>query len=731
MRFNIIWIVIGYPFATQGLGSRQLAIGRVHSPAKRIPVSIRIEISGEKGKPRSIKRLSNIAIIIIIMWLFYLISFPLTLGMVVLTLKYFAGPDVPRYVFFTVGYTWFCSISIIILVPADISSTIIGHDNGGISFFWSWSYWSTFLLTWLVVPLIQGFEDAGDFTVRERLKTSIHVNLVFYLILGLIGIFGLILLIMMRNDWSGGVLGLAMACSNTFGLVTGAFLLGFGLSEIPKTIWRNADWTTRQKVLSHKIAKMAVKLDVAHQELSKVIVVAQETSKQMSKRDPFRPYMDIIDDMIYEMLQEDPSFKPQGGRLGENDMDYDTDEKTMATLRRNLRGAREEYYRCKSQYLTYVIEALKLEDTIKNYEQRDQNMWKFVSSFRPKRSGTLGSYLDTMELIWRCIVWRKLQKLFAVILGSMSAAILLAEATLLPSVDLSVFSLLVNSFGTEDTLVQVIAFVPLFYMCICTYYSLFKIGMLMFYSFTPSHTSPVSLLMICSMVARYAPPISYNFLNLIRLDGKKKTIFEQRMGNIDNAVPFFGKGFNKLYPLIMVVYTILVASGFFHNIINFIGKWKRIALRNEDDDDLDGVDPSGLIILQKERDWLEQGHKIGEEAVPFARDFSDTITDMESGNSSMGRYTAKSKAASTSLVSNKNENESSSRHQRSREAMSSKYAAIREQTRQTSNDNISSTKVSLLDANTISGSPSPSKLSSTWSSMKSGLQNWKMRSSIN
>ena len=71
-----------------------------------------------------------------------------------------------------------------------------------------------------------------------------------------------------------GVLGLAMGCSNTFGLVTGAFLLGFGLSEIPKSIWKNADWTTRQKVLSHKIAKMAVKLDDAHQELSNAIVVS-------------------------------------------------------------------------------------------------------------------------------------------------------------------------------------------------------------------------------------------------------------------------------------------------------------------------------------------------------------------------------------------------------------------------------------------------------------------------
>ena len=64
-----------------------------------------------------------------------------------------------------------------------------------------------------------------------------------------------------------------MACSNTFGLVTGAFLLGFGLSEIPKSIWKNADWTKRQKALSHRVAKMAVSLDDAHQDFSNAIVV--------------------------------------------------------------------------------------------------------------------------------------------------------------------------------------------------------------------------------------------------------------------------------------------------------------------------------------------------------------------------------------------------------------------------------------------------------------------------
>ncbi|GMN33886.1 hypothetical protein TIFTF001_004384 [Ficus carica] len=586
---------------------------------------------------------------------------------------------------------------------------------------------------------IGGFEDAGDFTVTERLKTSVHANLVFYLIVGSIGLFGFILLIMMHKNWGGSVLGFAMACSNTFGLVTGAFLLGFSLSEIPKTIWRNADWTTRQKVLSHKIAKMAVKLDDAHQELSNAIVVAQATSNQMSKRDPLRRYMDVIDNMLTQMFREDPSFKPQGGRLGENDMDYDTDEKSMATLRRHLRGAREEYYRYKSEYMTYVVEALELEDTVKNYERRSSTAWKYISSFRPARTGKLGSFIDSMEFLWRCILSKQVQKVLAIILGIMSAAILLAEATLLPRLDLSLFSILINSVKGQEVLVQIFAFVPLMYMCICTYYSLFKIGMLMFYSLTPRQTSSVNLLMICSMVARYAPPISYNFLNLIRLGKNKRTIFEKRMGNIDEAVPFFGSEFNRIYPLIMVIYTLLVASNFFDRVINFFGSLKRFRFQTEVDD-MDGFDPSGLIILQKERSWLEQGSKVGEHVVPLARNFNNT--DVESGSNGTDR-TAVEMKATTSLINDgvkgspsKPSKDETRKYGSHREAISNKYAAIREQSKQTSSNtkkpveqSIASAKVSLLDAGEPQPSSNPAEgpsgLASKWESMKSGFQSFK------
>ena len=52
-----------------------------------------------------------------------------------------------------------------------------------------------------VVPTIQGYEDAGDFTMTERLKTSIRGNLVFYTCVGSIGLLGLILLIIMGENW--------------------------------------------------------------------------------------------------------------------------------------------------------------------------------------------------------------------------------------------------------------------------------------------------------------------------------------------------------------------------------------------------------------------------------------------------------------------------------------------------------------------------------------------------
>lgn len=192
-----------------------------------------------------------------------------------------------------------------------------------------------------IIPIMQGYEDSGDFTVRERLRTSIRGNLILIGVVGSVAITGVIILLATkRMAWcvaqlsssrkqdlhflatepcisrsasaartpelhvlqtrlrcgAGSVIPallcnrsamgcvvlwcrdtivkMAIGASNAFALVTGALLLGFGLVEIPRGLWRHADLAERQRWLSHRVAKTAQKLDQAHQELSTAIVVS-------------------------------------------------------------------------------------------------------------------------------------------------------------------------------------------------------------------------------------------------------------------------------------------------------------------------------------------------------------------------------------------------------------------------------------------------------------------------
>eukprot|EP00271_Cylindrocystis_brebissonii_P006458 TRINITY_DN19250_c0_g1_i1.p1 TRINITY_DN19250_c0_g1~~TRINITY_DN19250_c0_g1_i1.p1 ORF type:complete len:937 (-),score=163.36 TRINITY_DN19250_c0_g1_i1:569-3379(-) len=567
------------------------------------------------------------------MWYFYAVALPVTLGMVFYTLQYFASPKVPQHVKAVVCYAWLVNMSIVILVPVDVWTTIctnnaedyalVCSNPGMVGVLWSLAYWSAFFLTWLIIPMMSGYEDAADFTMSKRLKSSLRGNLIFYCSVGGVAVVGAIVMVATKQ-WEK-LMGLAIGASNAFGLVTGALLLGFGLIEIPRGLWRHADLSERAKWLSHKVAKVAEKLDEAHKELSTAIVITQATSKQVSRRDPLRPMMDIIDNMA----NEDPSFKATGGRLGENDMDYDTDEKSMAALRWRLRHAQDMYSRYKTEYTSVVWQALRVEDTIKNVDIWSHEGGHFVSSFRAQRKGTFAFILDGTEWLWRCLVEQWVMRLLAVILGILSVALIFAEATMLSQqwVDLSLFSVLVAAAELREEVVQLVVFVPLVYICMCTYYSVFKLGIFSFYYLVRSHTDSVSLLMNCSMVSRYAAPMCYNFLSLIHLTkynlktGKIEylsTTFEDRMSVLPDKM-------ERIYPLVMVVWCMLIAGNVHNRLLDVFGSWRRFGFENDDDlgGEGDGYSPAGLIILRRERASAERGVAIGDNVVPLARHFAN------------------------------------------------------------------------------------------------------------
>ena len=51
-----------------------------------------------------------------------------------------------------------------------------------IVYFWSINYWSVFMLNWFVLPIMQEYLAAGDFTTKERVMRSLRNNIPMLLI---------------------------------------------------------------------------------------------------------------------------------------------------------------------------------------------------------------------------------------------------------------------------------------------------------------------------------------------------------------------------------------------------------------------------------------------------------------------------------------------------------------------------------------------------------------------
>ena len=108
-------------------------------------------------------------------------------------------------------------------------------------------YWATQILTWLVLPLHQLYADAGDFTVRARLRTSVRENGLFYAVLGILGLIVMIVLVVTRGISVAGIMSGAVAISLSFSIASGVFLMGYGFSEIPRVCWLRSSLSARKR----------------------------------------------------------------------------------------------------------------------------------------------------------------------------------------------------------------------------------------------------------------------------------------------------------------------------------------------------------------------------------------------------------------------------------------------------------------------------------------------------
>jgi hypothetical protein len=112
-------------------------------------------------------------------------------------------------------------------------------------------YWAIYVLSWVIIPVAQEYERAGDFTPKARLKRAIRTNVIMYLIFLVVGVVFILYLIIKQQLTGYRLIYFLIALSNAWGIFLIIFMLGYGLVAVPKHIIQLSDYNTRVKYLEY------------------------------------------------------------------------------------------------------------------------------------------------------------------------------------------------------------------------------------------------------------------------------------------------------------------------------------------------------------------------------------------------------------------------------------------------------------------------------------------------
>ena len=161
-------------------------------------------------------------------------------GVTVWLYRRYALPETDWLTALIVVVAWYLAYSVTFMVPADLEVRGTNKDHLLIDI-WKLVYWMAFGLTWVVLPVQQVVVASGYFRWTRRLWDAIYQNLVFYGVAGVLGI-GLLVFISFKTKLTSAELqGILIALSNTWGMALFIMLLGYGLVEVPRKVWKFKD----------------------------------------------------------------------------------------------------------------------------------------------------------------------------------------------------------------------------------------------------------------------------------------------------------------------------------------------------------------------------------------------------------------------------------------------------------------------------------------------------------
>lgn len=423
---------------------------------------------------------------------------------------------------FIIFVSWFFGFFTIIFLPLDVAlASDETYNNEKLTTLWKTVYWTTFLLSWIILPVMLEFYNSGKITMVGRFVDSLKRNLKFYAIIGTIALIGLCLIIAIEKINIYDLPNLLISVCNTYGIIIIMILISDGLIEFPKYFWNYCNFEYRMKLL-------AFTYDIIEHDFfdakNKLIKIISNVKKYKSTKN-YDDHEKILIENVYEKIL------PYIEIIGHTEQELDFEKIEINVIVNQY----------KTSIDTYEINKLKINSYIKLYD------YLKISSNKYLKKGLYDIIFKSMSIIFLiCSIITFWCELCITIKNS--------------GKDLSLYSIAINH-SNSTIWKYIFSSSTLLYLGVALYYPLFRKKTYNIFSkllYLPeletNHKSTIPMLLNVSIfMCRLQFSLSFNFLSMIKYTRSDvNTGYMISLGSNLVLSPF-----DSYTPILMIILTLM------------------------------------------------------------------------------------------------------------------------------------------------------------------------------
>lgn len=458
--------------------------------------------------------------------------------------------------------------------PSDIIICTIPWNYvtfGALSKLWRFIYWSSQFLTWIILPLMQSYSMAGDFTSWDKFKSALRANLIYYSSYGAIFLILLVYVVFKNGLDFDSLRVILITSSNTWGLILLVVLLGYGLVELPRYLIRRSRCANSLNQLYYQVARLNAEKCEAEEKLDDSLEEIQQafTALNDSENHTLRRCLDlIVDKCPPDWKRRSIAFRRQNAAANSSshiNLNGELNLDKMIRLHRKVIRSVHFYRQTNCRWTQLTREVVEWED-VARCQAIDSSHNKVFQPSIPRR--TTQSIYDSIkysiftprvEWYWKCSIRAWLLRGVGFAMAALSLAVVWSELTFsIHQPVLSIFASVVDMAQNNQNyfLMEIFSIISIGYLAICAFYTVFKMRIFNIYYLATNHqTNEYSLLFSGMLLCRLTSPLCLNYLCLVQRDShiiKQRddvnTAFTSIMGHLD-LISIVSNGLNIFLPL--------------------------------------------------------------------------------------------------------------------------------------------------------------------------------------